>query len=109
MSHLLTVILDTTLCDKVCQWLATGRWFSLETQVSINSYTNKTDHHGLTEILLKVALYIITLILTAKNMKYTQLNKNNELTAISLQADMEIPVPSICFKAYSLPSELQSK
>ena len=21
--------LDTTLCDKVCQWLATGRWFSL--------------------------------------------------------------------------------
>ena len=81
----------------------------LWTQVSINSYTNKTDHHGLTEILLKVALYIITLILTAKNMKYTQLNKNNELTAISLQADMEIPVPSICFKAYSLPSELQSK
>jgi hypothetical protein len=50
----------------------------LWTQVSINSYTNKTDHHGLTEILLKVALYIITLILTAKNMKYTQLNKNKE-------------------------------
>ena len=22
-------VLDTTLCDKVCQWLATGRWFSL--------------------------------------------------------------------------------
>ena len=21
-------LLDTTLCDKVCQWLATGRWFS---------------------------------------------------------------------------------
>ena len=21
-------VLDTTLCDKVCQWLATGRWFS---------------------------------------------------------------------------------
>ena len=20
-------VLDTTLCDKVCQWLATGRWF----------------------------------------------------------------------------------
>ena len=22
-------LLDTTLCDNVCQWLATGRWFSL--------------------------------------------------------------------------------
>jgi len=21
-------VLDTTLCDKVCQWLVTGRWFS---------------------------------------------------------------------------------
>jgi hypothetical protein len=21
-------VLDTTLCDKVCQWLTTGRWFS---------------------------------------------------------------------------------
>jgi hypothetical protein len=21
-------VLDTTLCDNVCQWLATGRWFS---------------------------------------------------------------------------------
>jgi len=21
-------LLDTTLCDKVCQWLAKGRWFS---------------------------------------------------------------------------------
>ena len=23
-----TVVPDTTLCDKVCQWLAAGRWFS---------------------------------------------------------------------------------
>ena len=22
-------VLDTALCDKVCKWLATGRWFSL--------------------------------------------------------------------------------
>jgi hypothetical protein len=22
-------VLDTTLCDKACQWLATGRWFQL--------------------------------------------------------------------------------
>jgi hypothetical protein len=34
-------ILQTTLCDKVCQWLAVGRWLSPGTPVSS---TNKTDH-----------------------------------------------------------------
>jgi hypothetical protein len=48
-------LLDTTLCDKVCQWFSPG------TPVSS---TNKTDHHGITEILLKVALNTITLILS---------------------------------------------
>jgi hypothetical protein len=43
-----------TLCDKVCQWLATGWWFSPV------SYTNKTDRHDITEMLLKVALTTIT-------------------------------------------------
>jgi len=43
----------TTLCDKFCQWLATGRWFSPGPPVSS---TNKTDRHDITEILLKVAL-----------------------------------------------------
>jgi hypothetical protein len=46
-------ILYTTLCDKVCQWLATGQWFSLGAPVSS---TNKTDRHDITETLLKVAL-----------------------------------------------------
>ena len=46
-------ILDPTLCDKVCQWLVAGRWFSLDTLVSS---TNKTDCYNITEILLKVAL-----------------------------------------------------
>ena len=41
-------VVDTTLCDKVCQWLATGRWFSPSTLVSS---TNKTDN--ISEILLK--------------------------------------------------------
>ena len=49
-------VLDTTLCDKVCQWLATCRWFSLYPQVSS---TNETDRHDITEILLKVALNTI--------------------------------------------------
>ena len=50
-------VLDTILCDKVCQWLATGSWFSPGTPVSS---TNETDSHDITEILLKVALNSIT-------------------------------------------------
>jgi hypothetical protein len=46
----------TTLCDKVCQWLATGWWFSPGSPVSS---TNKTDRHDITEILLKLALNTI--------------------------------------------------
>ena len=49
-------VLDTTLHDKVCQWLATGRWFSPGTPFSS---TNKTDRNDITEILLKVALNTI--------------------------------------------------
>jgi hypothetical protein len=36
---------------EVCQWLGAGRWFSLGPPVFS---TNKTDSHGITEILLKV-------------------------------------------------------
>ena len=53
-------VLDTALCDKVCQLLAIGRWFSLGIPVSS---TNKTDRHDTTEILLKVVLSTIILLL----------------------------------------------
>ena len=43
----------TTLCDKDCQWLATGWWFSPV------SSTNKADCHDITEILLKVMVNTI--------------------------------------------------
>ena len=46
---------DTTLCDKVCQWLAVGWWYSQRTPVSS---ANKT------EIFLKVTFNIIPLTLT---------------------------------------------
>ena len=49
-------VLDTTLCDKVCQWLVTGRWFSPDTPVSS---TNQTDSHDIAEILLKVVVTTI--------------------------------------------------
>jgi hypothetical protein len=48
-------IFDTTLRDKVCQWLAAGQWFSPV------SSTNNTDRHDITEILLKVSLNTITI------------------------------------------------
>ena len=44
------------ICDKVCQQLATGRWFSLITPVSSS---NKSHRHNITEILLKVPLNTI--------------------------------------------------
>ena len=43
----------TTLCDNVCQWLETGRWFSPISE------TNKTDVQDIAELLLKVALNTI--------------------------------------------------
>ena len=49
-------VLDTTLWDKVCQWLAAGQRFSPGTPVSS---TNKIDCHDISEILLKVALNTI--------------------------------------------------
>ena len=52
---------DTTLCDKVCQWLTAGRWFSPGTPVSS---INKSDHHDITEILLKVVINTIILNLS---------------------------------------------
>jgi hypothetical protein len=46
----------TTLCDKACQWLAAGQWFSPATPVSS---INKTDHHDICGILFKVVLNTI--------------------------------------------------
>jgi hypothetical protein len=39
-------VLDTTLslCDKVCQWLATGLWFSSGTQYNIPPWVKKYNH-----------------------------------------------------------------
>jgi hypothetical protein len=39
--------------EKVCQWLATGRWSSLGSPVSS---TNKSNCHDIIEILLTVAI-----------------------------------------------------
>jgi len=54
-------VLNTTLCDIVCQWLAVG--------TPVYS-TTKTDSHDIIEILLKVALNTITHIHTHKEAMY---------------------------------------
>jgi hypothetical protein len=53
-------VLDTTLCDKVCQLVAADRWLSPGPPMSS---TNKTDRHDINEILLKVALSTISILL----------------------------------------------
>ena len=50
------ILLSNCTCDKVCQWLATGQWFSPGTPVSS---TINTDRHDITEILLKMAFKTI--------------------------------------------------
>ena len=47
--------------DKVCQWLAAGRWFSPDTLISA---TDNADSHDIAEILLKVALITVTISLS---------------------------------------------
>jgi hypothetical protein len=74
-------ILDTTLCDKVCQWLVAGRWFSPDTPVSP---TNKTTRHDITEILLKVALNTITLTLHETNLEKVDFILQNSLFGVYL-------------------------
>ena len=44
------VVASTTICDKVCQLLATGRWFSPDPPASS---TNITDRHDIAEICVK--------------------------------------------------------
>jgi hypothetical protein len=54
-------VLDKTLCDKVCQGLATGRqrFFWREGGTPVSS-TNRSHDHDITETLLKMALNTIT-------------------------------------------------
>ena len=47
-------VLDTTWCDKVCQWLASGRWWVSPSTPLSSTKTN--NRHDMTDILLKVAL-----------------------------------------------------
>jgi hypothetical protein len=39
------MVLDTTLFDKECQWLETGRWFSPGSPISSTDKTDRHDNH----------------------------------------------------------------
>jgi hypothetical protein len=54
MSSLISLHFRPFIFKQVCQWIATGGWFSLGTPVSS---TNKIDRQDITGILLKVAIY----------------------------------------------------
>ena len=65
--------------EKVCQWLATDQWFSLGTPVS---FTNKTDRHNITDILLQVALNTINLTIAYIFVStQTNIHRNNDMWA----------------------------
>jgi Na+/pantothenate symporter len=68
---LMPCLLKTTLCDKVCQWLAAGRWFSPGTLISS---INKTDRYDKAEIMLKVALTTCTITLTLADLAIVRSN-----------------------------------
>ena len=74
--HSWWVVLSTTLYDKICQWLAAGRWFSLGTPVLS---TNETERHDITRLLLKVALDTITLTLNKFAAGEKKMNTKNTM------------------------------
>ena len=95
-------LLDTTLCDSVCLWLATGRWFSTGTPVSS---TNKTDSHNINGVWPRVVFLLLFGVFkfSCKNSTsvirnftvYTQCLVNSKLTNSKLQG---IHLPIVHFK-----------
>jgi hypothetical protein len=51
-------------------------------------FTNKTDRHDITEILLKVALSIVTLTLTHSDSANTKHKGNNKITELRTYANL---------------------
>jgi hypothetical protein len=67
------MIMTTTAPVEFIHYKGLGWWFSLGNPVSS---INKTDHHDITEILLKVPLNTITLTLISTNKTPKPCNRN---------------------------------
>ena len=79
-------VLDTIVCDKVRQLLATGRWFSSDTSVSSS---NKT------EILLKVALKTINQQPPCDYMHYVT-SRNHKESHMSSKFSKHVKLATVC-------------
>ena len=64
-------VLDTPLCDQVCQWLAADRRFSPCTPVSS---TNKIDRHDIAEIVFKLLKVVLNTYLLNWMAEYVFVN-----------------------------------
>jgi hypothetical protein len=69
-----------TVCDKVYQLLAYGRWFSAGTPASS---TTKTGCHDIAEILLKVALSTKNQIKSIKSKQYIPISLLNDILQVN--------------------------
>jgi len=95
-------VLDTTLCDKVCQWLATGRGF---TPVSS---TNKTYSHDITETTVNHVDNIARETFSFNSiLRDNQRSSNADIIVLMWPSDEFVsPLNSICqeyWYAYSSP------
>jgi hypothetical protein len=64
---------NTTLCDKVCQWLVADQWFSLATLVTS---TSKTDDPGCQVILYSYIFRILLYFLYLSKISYNYIPKS---------------------------------
>jgi hypothetical protein len=102
-------VTQTPLCDKFCQWFATGRWFYPGTLISS---TNEADRHDITEILLKVALNIIKQ--TNKHTYYLMYNVMymyiSWIDPVSFLLFITTPYPDLrILNSFDLPVYIQTK
>jgi hypothetical protein len=90
----ITTKVDTTLCDKIFQWLAACLWFSLDTPVSS---INKTDHHDVTG-LLKVALNTVPLPSSSYNLWSLTLGRLSGVSGVPYNSSIISPGPIFPYK-----------
>jgi hypothetical protein len=99
----------TTLCDKVCQWLATGRWFSPGTPCKISVKKNMWIKEIL-KVLLSNQIYIFHLLWCNykwNNMKWVFFNIYTNMCYVKQKGTVPLLL-YVSVKLDSLPSYLWS-